>query len=73
MTGISFTRRLTETGAKGRQRDDHEDRAAGYRRFRMNYGASGLCCADLDQVEWRMIDGMPTPVAVLPFRGPWVK
>jgi len=50
--------------SKGRQRVDTEDRAAPFRDWRRSLGRPYYVC-DIDQVEWRMIDGRPVPVAVM--------
>jgi hypothetical protein len=49
---------------KGKQRTDSEDRTIEYRAWRHTLG-NGLYAADIDQVEWRVRDGVPVPVAVL--------
>ena len=51
-------------GSKKHNRSDTEDRAFSYRSYRRNFG-EGLYVNDLDHVEWRLVDGVPTPVAVL--------
>ncbi|HUZ01627.1 MAG TPA: hypothetical protein VMU89_14860 [Thermomicrobiaceae bacterium] len=49
---------------KARQRRDSEDRALSYRQWRYQFGG-GCFVSDIDQVEWRVVDGAPTPVGVL--------
>lgn len=50
---------------KGAQRSNADiDRCAAYKAWRWKWGA-GLYVNDLDQVEWRMIDGHIIPVVVL--------
>ena len=49
---------------KTRQRKDSEDRTLSYRKWRWEFG-NGCYVNDIDQVEWRVVDGKPTPVGVL--------
>lgn len=48
---------------KGHQRKDMEDRLAFYRAWRFSWGG-GAFVSDLDQIEWRVMDGKIRPVAV---------
>lgn len=50
---------------KGKQRQDAAiDRTADYRAWRQTWGG-GCFTSDLDQVEWRIIDGKVVPLVVL--------
>jgi hypothetical protein len=49
---------------KGRQRGDREDRCRDYRGWRWKFGG-GLYASDVDQIEWRIENGVFRPVAVL--------
>lgn len=51
-------------GAKARQRKDRENRLTEYTDWRRKLG-DDFYCTDVDQLEWREIDGVLTPVAVL--------
>jgi hypothetical protein len=55
----------TSSGSKDHQRDDWEDRAAVYRNWRYKAGLSRGYVADIDQLEYRFIDGVFTPIALL--------
>lgn len=50
-------------GGKPHKRSDTEDRAFSYRSYRRTFG-DGCYVNDLDHVEWRVRDDVPTPVAV---------
>jgi hypothetical protein len=54
----------TTSGAKAYQRQDAEDRALEFRSFHRTLNRR-LCASDVDLVEWRLIDGVWTPVAIL--------
>ena len=54
-----------ETGAKTRQRRDNEDRAKAYRLWRHGRGGRSACVCDIDQLEYRYVDGIPVPVGIL--------
>lgn len=57
-------KKLTDTGAKARQRDDTEDRSLPYRDWHRTL--SSRCVAtDVDLIEWRERAGKLVPVAVL--------
>lgn len=58
------TESRTTDDHKGRQTVSDRDKTASYRRWRWNFG-NGCYASDVDMVEWRMVDGRPTPVAVL--------
>ncbi len=49
---------------KGRQRSDTEDRLLEYRRWRFTWGG-GTFVSDIDQLEWRIVDGQVQPKAIL--------
>ena len=49
---------------KVRQRSDQEDRLSDYRRWRWRLGA-GCFVSDIDQVEWRLVEGQIAPAMVL--------
>lgn len=49
---------------RGHRADNWEDRLRVYRGWRMELG-SGLFASDIDQVEWRSVDGELVPVALL--------
>lgn len=49
---------------KGYQREDKEDRAQAYRDWRHTFG-NHLYVSDLDQVEYRIINGEIVPVALI--------
>lgn len=53
-----------EGPTKGKQRKDSEDRCADYRAWRHRLG-DGCYVMDIDQIEWRLVDGLPVPVAAL--------
>src|SRR5262245_1147423 len=68
---VTLARAVTPEGVKAHQRSgDAEDRALPYRNYRRTFAercattGSGLHVNDIDQLEWRMIDGRPVPVAV---------
>ena len=48
---------------KGKRRADTEDRAAAYRQWRWNFRSAYV--SDIDQVEWRIVDGKVEPVLLL--------
>ncbi len=50
--------------AKGRQVESNEDRTIEYRDWRHEFGG-GCYVTDIDQIEWRMVDGMIVPKAVI--------
>jgi hypothetical protein len=51
-------------GAKGRQHHTREDRTLDYRAWHRTW-ASSCFVSDIDQLEWRMIGGEVTPVALI--------
>ena len=53
----------TDSGAKAHQRDDLEDRALLFKLWHRDLDPS-LYSTDIDQIEWRSINGRLTPVAV---------
>ena len=58
-------RQEKESGAKMRQRRDTEDRAIAYRQWRHGRGGRSACVCDIDQLEYRYVDGIPTPIGIL--------
>lgn len=56
--------RNIEKNYKGKQRKDSEDRICDYRSWRHTFG-NGMYVNDIDQLEWRIIDGKHTPVALI--------
>lgn len=57
-------KKLTESGAKDHQRDDWEDRAAGYRKWHLEDLDRGCYGFDVDFIEWRAHHGKLVPLAV---------
>lgn len=57
-------RKASSSGAKAQQRTDNEDRSLAYRQWHRTLGPE-LICSDVDQIEWRFVDGKPKAVAVL--------
>ena len=57
-------KKVTVSGAKSYQRQDIEDRSKEFRNFHRTLHKS-LYATDLDLIEWRYINGVLTPVAVL--------
>lgn len=55
---------LTDSGAKGYQRHDTEDRSLEFRKWHRTLDKS-LYATDVDLVEIRIINNIPTPVATL--------
>ena len=51
-------------GTKGYQRKDREDRTLDYRTWHRSLPARCLFC-DVDSIEWRVVDGVPQPAAVV--------
>jgi hypothetical protein len=55
----------SEEGTKKVQRSDaHVDRTAEYRKWHRTFGPEFLVC-DIDQVEYRMVNGVAVPVAII--------
>ena len=59
----TLEKKVNNFGGKTRQRDDREDRLIDYRLWK--YKLNKLYTTDVDQIEWRIIDGQMKPVAVL--------
>lgn len=58
-------KKVNADGRKSWQRQDNEDRSLAYKKFIANqYTGSGYFL-DVDQIKWKTINGIPTPVAVI--------
>ena len=52
------------TDQKGQVRRDNKDRMVGYRKWRRKWDRTSYV-SDIDQIEWRVVNGEIVPVAVL--------
>ena len=62
--GNDSTKHMAIHKTKDKQRKDSEDRLSDYRKWRWKFG-NGCYVNDIDQLEWRMVEGETTPVALL--------
>ncbi len=56
-------KKLNDSGQKAYQRTDTEDRSLPYRNWLRTINTDGFFI-DIDLIKWRMVDGLPTPVAI---------
>lgn len=56
-------KQINDKGQKAYQREDTEDRSLPYRNWLRTINSNGFFI-DIDLIKWRMVDGLPKPVAI---------